>query len=186
MIRKATRQRKQRRRIFLGCEGDSERSYGALLQHLIDQRAQDVHVDRVLLGGGDPLTLVTRATQAIEQKSARFGESYELHALLLDSDRRGQNKKKDQEALKLATEWKLRLIWQDPCHEAFLLRHLKGCDHLRPRTVSEAHEKLLKRWPHYWKGIPYVRLKAVIDYDAVNRAASVEPELFEFLNDIRF
>jgi hypothetical protein len=53
----------QRRRIFLGCEGESERSYGVLLGRLVEVRHGRIHLDTVLLrpGGGDPLALMERA-----------------------------------------------------------------------------------------------------------------------------
>lgn len=52
--------RPQRRRVFFGCEGESERSYGTLLNKLLDQIRPDVHLDVVLLqpGSGDHLALV--------------------------------------------------------------------------------------------------------------------------------
>ena len=65
-----SRQRKiiqPRRRVFLGCEGESERGYGALLGQLLESQRHDVHLDVVLLqpGGGDPLSLVKLAKSRI-------------------------------------------------------------------------------------------------------------------------
>jgi hypothetical protein len=44
------------------------------------------------------------------------------------------------------------LIWQEPCHEAVLLRHVAGCDQLRPQTSAAAIAELRKCWPDYQKG----------------------------------
>ena len=58
----------QRKRVFLGCEGESEASYGALLGWLADEPPPlDVHIEpRVLQpGAGDPLELVRRAIDLI-------------------------------------------------------------------------------------------------------------------------
>jgi hypothetical protein len=136
-----------RRRIFLGCEGDSERGYGALLSNLLRERCHDVHLDVVLLrpGGGDSLTLVERARDHIIQSEERKGyPPYVVRGLLLDGDLRGIKQRRDREALEIATDIALTLIWQEPCHEALLLRHLDGCSHLRPPTSSGAKAKLLQ------------------------------------------
>jgi hypothetical protein len=50
-----------------------------------------------------------------------------VRAVLLDTDRRGQAPQRDMRMVELAQRTRLRLIWQEPCHEAFLLRHLEGC-----------------------------------------------------------
>jgi len=57
----------QRRRIFLGCEGESERGYGALIGRLLESQRRDVHLQVVLLkpGGGDPLALIEQARKRI-------------------------------------------------------------------------------------------------------------------------
>jgi hypothetical protein len=59
-----------RRRFFLGCEGESEQSYGALLQIVADESLQlRIHLDLQLLGGGDPLAIVEAAVE--EARNAR-------------------------------------------------------------------------------------------------------------------
>jgi hypothetical protein len=59
--------RPQRRPIFLGCEGESERGYGRLIGRLCDETRRDLYLDVTLLrlGGGDPLALVEMARQII-------------------------------------------------------------------------------------------------------------------------
>jgi len=177
----------QRRRIFLGCEGESERSYGRRLFALVEAHHHRVHLEAVLLrpGGGDPLTLLGRAIDHILlQKRTRSG--YAHHAVLLDSDLRGLRADRDEEATRLAHRYRIRLIWQDPCHEAFLLRHLEGCDHLRPATVQEARIELARRWPTYQKARTSTQLAGLIDAVAVRRAAAVEPDLAILLDAIDF
>jgi hypothetical protein len=63
----------QRRRIFLGCEGESERAYGALVGRLLEKRRRDRHLDVVLLrpGGGDPLALLELAIKRIADGNGR-------------------------------------------------------------------------------------------------------------------
>jgi hypothetical protein len=180
--------RPQRRRVFFGCEGESERSYGTLLNKLLDQIRRDVHLDAVLLrpGGGDHLALVERAGAHIKLKEAQGYEPYLYRALLLDSDRLGQKKSRDNKAIQLASQAQLRLIWQDPCHEAFLLRHIDGCSALRPKTTQGSMRQLLQRWPNYKKGLSTLRLSDHIDMDAIFRALSVESELAAFLAELGF
>ena len=177
----------QRRRIFLGCEGESERSYGALLGRLIELRHHRIHIDAVLLqpGAGDPLAIVERAVSQMSRRAGR-GDNYVARAVLLDSDTCGRVPDRDARAITLARENGVRLIWQVPCHEAILLRHFEGCESLRPTSSGRAAAELQRRWPEYRKGLPASRLAACLNEAAVLRAASVEHELGAFLADISF
>src|SRR5271163_2170925 len=123
----------QRRRVFLGCEGESERGYGALVNRLLETRRQDVHLDIALLkpGGGDPLALIELAVRRITEGERKRESPYVHRAVLLDADRRGQSPARDARIPALAATARLRIIWQEPCHEALLLRHLDGCWSLR-------------------------------------------------------
>jgi hypothetical protein len=177
----------QRRRVFLGCEGESEQSYGALLARLVEARHRQLFLDAVLLrpGGGDPLALVERAVREVQQRSDRRG-GYVARAVLLDSDRRGAAPERDAQALALAARHALRLIWQEPCHEAFLLRHLEGHARARPPDARRALADLARHWPEYRKGLPAAGLASRVDEAGVLRAARVEAELAAFLAEIAF
>ncbi len=61
-MRRRRTARPQRRPVFLGCEGESERGYGTLIGRLRDELRPDLHLDVTLLrpGGGDPLALTGR------------------------------------------------------------------------------------------------------------------------------
>ena len=177
----------QRRRVFLGCEGESERVYGAFLRSLLEEVRQDVHLDNVLLGGGDPLTLVERSTGHITRSELTKGAPpYAFRALLLDSDLRGTDPSRDQRAINLAAVFSLRLIWQEPCYEALLLRHLPGCHTFRPTTSAVALTRLVQHWTGYEKGMPAAGLGQRLTHADVLRAAGVEPELQAFLTQIGF
>jgi hypothetical protein len=177
----------QRRRIFLGCEGESERSYGALLANFVEERHGRIYLDTVLLqpGGGDPLALVELAIRLMRKRVQQSG-GYAAKAMLLDADVRGRSPDRDGRALALAAKEGIRLIWQEPCHEALLLRHLDGCAALRPPTSDLSLAQLQQRWPEYRKGISAVRLAARIDVHGVRRAAVMESELRAFLTEIDF
>lgn len=177
----------QRRRVFLGCEGESERGYGARLQQLLNAEGISVHLDLVLLqpGSGDPLELVKKAKRHIETDRTRR-VPYAVRALLLDADRREGDPIRDRQATALATAATLHLIWQEPCHEALLLRHLKGCENLRPSASAQAIAELKRRRPDYIKGMSAARLADWIGADEVRRAMRVEGLLAAFLTAIGF
>ncbi len=85
MIRRRSHIR-QKRRIFLGCEGASEASYAALLQRLADSTGDvRIHIVHRKLnpGAGDPRQLVKRAEQIIIEEE-RKRVPFALKALLLD------------------------------------------------------------------------------------------------------
>ena len=89
----------QRKRIFLGCEGESEQSYGALLSRVVEEQHKRCFLDTVLLrpGGGDPLALVQLAAEKLKQRQKKGGE-YAAAYVLLDSDKRGVAPQRDQQA----------------------------------------------------------------------------------------
>ncbi len=176
-----------RRRIFLGCEGESEQAYGLRLQQLVDEQHRTIYIDTVLLqpGGGDPLALVECAVDKSGQRSRQRG-AYRERAVLLDRDRLGQVPERDTLLFALAAKHRLRLIWQDTCHEALLLRHLKDCHGLRPQSSKIAFAELQRRWPDYQKNASASVLASRIDRAAVLRAAAVEDGLRAFLDLIVF
>ena len=56
----------RRKRIFVGCEGESEQGYAALLQRFAEERGAAVHADaKVVPRAGNPLTLVSRAIDLV-------------------------------------------------------------------------------------------------------------------------
>jgi hypothetical protein len=177
----------QRRRVFLGCEGESERGYGTLLSRLLEMQRQDVHLDVVLLkpGAGDTLPLVELALRRIADSERKRGD-YAIRAVLLDTDRLGQAKECDRRLREIAKTARLRLIWQRPCHEAFLLRHLQECQNLRPPTADASIAELRRRWPGSAKGMSAMKLGERVSDDDVRRASLVEPDLASFLVDIGF
>lgn len=175
----------QRQRIFFGCEGQSEQAYAALLQKINDGRRRDLYFATTVLSGGDPLTLVNRARITIE-KIERTKEPFDFRALLLDTDLQTGNLKNSQLSIELAAEIGLRLIWQEQCHEAFLLRHLQGCAKSRPKTTTEAIAKLKMKWPVYKKNMTSLNLRSKITFEGVVQASTVETALGEFLLEIGF
>jgi hypothetical protein len=173
-----------RRRIFLGCEGASEVSYAALLQRLADNASNArVHIVRTTLnpGAGDPRQLVKRAAQIIRDQE-RIREPFSLKAILLDR----AEPELCMEAARLAEKEGIdQLVWQDPDHEALLLRHLPNCQQLRPPR-GKSMEALLRVWPGYVKGAPVADLAQRIGFAQLVSTSAVEPELRTLLISIGF
>ena len=174
-----------RGRFFLGAEGQSEHSYGTLLQHLADSIPLHIHIDRHNLGGGDPLAIVESAVVHL-QRQIRIRGPFIARAVLLDADKRGQNPTRDNQIQPLAQANDLRLIWQCPCHEALLLHHLPGCATLRPGTCEAAHRLLLNHWANYQKPLWAFRLLERIGIPELAQARSAEPELSQLLSLLGF
>lgn len=178
--------RPQRRPIFIGCEGESERSYIARLSQLLEPLRQDIHLDAHLLrpGGGDPLALVQKAA-AIVQRRERSTVRYAYKVLFLDSDKMGLVPARDAEAIALAAQLGATIIWQETAHEALLLRHLPGCATLRPPTSAAALQLLVRNWPNYEKPMSANALSRHIDRNALVRVSAVEHVLGEMLHRLR-
>lgn len=172
----------QRRRFFVGCEGESEQGYVALLARLAEAARLPLHLDAVLLrpGGGDPLGLVELAAKRAAERAKKHGV-YEARFILLDDDKMGVTPARDAQIEGVRATADLRLIWQSTCHEALLLRHLDGCAQRRPASTALAIAALAQEWPAYKKGMAASRLAERIDQSALTRAAHVEPELAALL-----
>ena len=141
-----------------------------------------VHLDPVVLnpGSGDPAKLIERAVLRMQERARQHG-AYVARAVLLDSDTRGRAPDREERAFAMARKAGLILIWQEPCHEALLQRHLPGCEQLHPATAVQAQQDLKRRWPDYEKGAPAAFLAKHIGDDELLRALAVEAELRAFL-----
>ena len=107
-----------------------------------------------------------------------------MKAILLDSDQAALEPDRVGRATRLAAQHGISLIWQNPCHEALLLRHMPNCADRRPANSRAAQQMLRRPWPEYHKPMPRAQLAKRVDLEAVRQAAGVEPELRAFLIDI--
>lgn len=174
-----------RRRIFFGCEGEGEQGYGALLQRIAnDQPTPTIYLDVQVVKGGDPLAIVETAVQKEREQATRHG-NFSVRAIFLDADRLGQSTARDDHIPALIGA-RFMLIWQRPCFEAFVLRHLPGCQALRPSVTALAQTALRQNWPEYRKPMTQLELAKRIGVDQIRAAATVEPDLAVFLQLIGF
>ncbi len=163
---------RRRTRFFVGCEGESEQGYAALLQRFASERDVAVHVDaKVITRAGDPLSLIRRASVLAAQGERRSSSAYRKRFLMLDKDLMGQDSNRDNKVFKLATENNICLLWQDCCFEAFLLRHFNGHYNDVPATAALALDRLRAVWPEYRKGLSSRELHNHITLEHVQRAA---------------
>jgi hypothetical protein len=164
----------------------AKQSYGALLQIIADEPLQlCVHLDLQLLGGGDPLAIVEAAVEKARERARNRGR-FVHRAVLLDSDRHGYAPERDNRIAPLAQANGLLLIWQRPCHEALLLRHLPGCQTLRPSSSAAAEAALVRQWAEYKKPMPARRLAEKLGLSEIQAAARVEDDLRGFLSLLGF
>ena len=175
--------RLQRRRFFVACEGDSEGGYAAFIQRLADEASLAIHLDIRRYHGGDPLAIVEAAVRELNTRRVRRG-AYVGQAILLDSDRRNDVPDRTRNADRLILDNGFHAIWSQPAFEALLLKHIPECEQLRPATTAMALHQLQARWPAYRKGMTSGELRGRFDHAAVERAATIMPELRAFLVDI--
>lgn len=172
----------ERRPVFIGCEGESEVAYAGLLQDML--REQGLHVHLILhdlgRGAGDPLARVKLAVQRLTQlRGTRIAPPERF--ILLDSDQVARDPGRAEAARRLAAEHDIGIVWQEPCFEAVLLRHLPDRATRRPPDTPEALRVLEREWPGYSKPMTRENLARRIDRAAVSRAARVEPALLALL-----
>lgn len=169
----------QRSRIFLACEGESEQSYGVLLQKLAE--AQDKRffmVTQNLRGGGNPFRLANRAVEGFRREQAKA--ACVAKVIMLDADLRGQMPDHANRAEDLLRREGFIAIWQRPDHEGLLLRHFEGHERADP-PAGRAMEALQAVWDGYRKNMSSSDLQKVLTHNHVLRAAGVEAPLMALL-----
>jgi len=175
----------RRRRFFVGCEGESEQGYAAMLQEFANQNGLAIHLDtKVMSKAGDPLALIERAQAAITQGERGAKPPYVERFLLLDTDLIGQNPDRDTRMLQKAEQSNLMLVRQHCCFEAFLLRHFDGHANDNPPTATVALDRLIEIWPQYKKGTPAQELAKRLTFEDVLKAAE-NPQNADFARFFR-
>ncbi len=174
--------RPRKKPVFLAGEGLSERGYGRWLNRLAADAGVPVAIRAEALRGGDPLDLIEQAIDRLRTVE-RQRIPYRTRGLLLDSDLRGQSIERDAQAIQLAQNKRMRLIWQEPSHEAFLLRHFAGHENHRPPDQASAERLLRRVWPDFRKGLNGGDYERMLTAEHLAVARAVERELNAFLRD---
>lgn len=172
--------------MFFGCEGESEQGYGQLLNDFLRDANIPIHLEVVNLnpGAGDPAARLHRAKQEITRRRQRRSE-FVGKFVLMDSDQIDGDANRRQQAEQFARHLDIKIIWQEPCHEAFLLRHLDGYEKDHPPTTQAAINALRAAWPEYGKPMTKFRLSRRIGLREVRRAASVEAVFADVLHKLK-
>jgi hypothetical protein len=170
-----------RRPVYIGCEGASEVGYAGFLQDLLRDADLPVHlhIDELGPGTGDPLSRIEMAVLRLRQLQRKRSAPPERFALL-DSDQAERDPQRAERAMRLAADNDITIVWQRPCFEAVLLRHIEGRAGHRPPDSPGAIRALEREWPGYAKPMTRANLARRIDRAAVLRVAVVEPD-FEAL-----
>lgn len=161
----------RRKRFFIGCEGESEQGYAALLKIFADDIGLAIHIEaKVISGAGDPLALAEKASAMIKQGELGSKPAYVDKFLQFDTDCIGDNPVRDEKMLQVACDANLTLIHQNICFESFLLRHFIGHENDRPATSAKALTRLKVVFPDYKKGMSGQDLYKQIRLEDVQRA----------------
>jgi hypothetical protein len=175
--------RQQKKRVFVGCEGKCEYTYGAFLSTYIDSVRDDRHLDRHNLGGGDPLALIEAAIGIIDREEEKYG-AYLHKVIFMDSDLLGRSAERDKRFRSLVASKNIQIVWQKPCFEALILRHLPKCHTKQPTSTKVAMSSLQRDWKTYSKQILAQDLLDRVDFSTFPQIRSVEPDLDAFLKTI--
>ena len=174
--------RPQRAPIFIGCEGQSEMGYAGWLRNLVRDRDLPVHLELSDLGrgAGDPLTRIEMAIDRLTRLE-RNREPFVGRFLFLDTDQLVGEPQREEQSKRRARDEEITIIWQEPTHEAFLLRHFPGRNTRRPPTKQAADTALAKEWPGYRKPCTAQNLEGRIALDGARKVAGTLPELASLL-----
>lgn len=177
--------RPQRAPIFIGCEGQSEIGYAGWLRNLVRDRDLPFHLELsdLGLGAGDPFARVDLAIERLTRME-RNREPFVARYLFLDSDQLVADAGRADQARRRAAAHNFTVIWQEPTHEAFLLRHLPGCDTRRPPNKRLADQALGREWAGYRKPTNAQAIERRLDLEGAYRVAAQLPELAELLRTI--
>jgi hypothetical protein len=103
---------------------------------------------------------------------------------LIDSDQIDGFPQQLKELEALAATLSITIIWQTPCHEAFLLSHFEGHADKAPPTAILAGQHLLRVWPDYQKPMSRQKLHKKITVGGAVRLAAKHPSFAGFLKNV--
>lgn len=171
---------RKRERLFVGAEGESERSLTTWFQRICNNEGLHLHLDAQVCGGGDSRAVVEFAERRYGLRNERLGR-YSAGLVLLDKDRLEQDRRRGRSPI---SEGRLARIWLRPNLEGLLLRLHLGHESRFP-AAGRAEEELRKLWPDYKKPCPADSLEQRFDLVDVRRAAHYDADLALLLELLR-
>ena len=175
--------RRFKRPVFVACEGGSEAGYIRWLNRQADPQGVPVAFTARDMKGGDPVDIAERAIRFL-QRSIGVPRTYRGKYLFLDRDLSVNSKQVLDRAVKLAERHSFRIVWQQICHECFLLKHFSKTETRNPLTAKACETALSGVWPDYRKGLDAIGYESHLTIDNLALARGNLPELDAFLNDI--
>jgi len=159
--------------------------YAGWLRNLIRDRDLPFHLELSDLGrgAGDPFTRIDMAIERVARLE-RNREPFAGRYVFLDTDQLVADAGRAEQARRRAADHDFTVIWQEPTHEAFLLRHLPGCDTRRPPDKRAADQALGREWAGYRKPTSAQEIERRLDLDGAYRVAARLPELAALLRMI--
>lgn len=182
---KLARRRPQRSRIFVGGEGQSECNYVRWLSGLCRDQCIPVTIDVHDLGRGrDPTGRIELAVRKIRHEEKKR-EKYRHKFLFLDTDQLPNIQKMIECEDKAKLQGDLVIIWQDTCHEAFLIQHIPNRENDRPPTSDIAMDRIKRYWPEYRKNMPDREIERKLSIEGARGVAKNHNTFRGFLEVIR-
>ena len=139
----------RRRRIFIGAEGESERSFAKWLGRLCDEADLHVHLDVRVCGGGDSFAVARYALKQYRERYKTYGR-FSAGLILLDADRIEEDRSHGRDPLTAIGGERLSLVYLKPKIEGLLFRLYPGYEN-RPVSAHDAERSLQQLWPEYVK-----------------------------------
>jgi len=159
--------------------------YAGWLRNLVLDRGLPFHLELSDLGrgAGDPFARIDMAIARLTHLE-RNREPFAARYIFLDTDQLERDAGRTERARRRAAARDFTVIWQEPTHEAFLLRHLPGCDTRRPPDKRAADQALGREWADYRKPTSAQVIERRLDLDGAYRVAARLPELAGLLRMI--
>lgn len=165
----------KRKRIFVGAEGESERSLVKWLKILCEEQGVNFHFDITVSNGGDSLTITEHAVYEYRKRTQTRGK-FSSGLILLDSDRLQQDIQSGRDPEPKANSENLKLVYLKPNFEGLLLRLHIGREKQFP-TADEAKRNLQRLWQSYRKPTSAEYLYKRFRIEDIRRAALYDSNL---------
>lgn len=175
----------QRAPIFIGCEGQSEVGYAGWLRNMVRDRNLPFHLELSDLGrgAGDPFARIDMAIERVMRWEANR-DTFVARYVFLDTDQLAADRSRAEQACRRAREGGIIVIWQQPTHEAFLLRHFPGRNANQPPDKRAADMALVKEWADYRKPSSPREIERRLQLEGAHRVAALLPELADLLRKV--
>ena len=156
-----------------------------MLQHYADADYLHVHLEPRVPGKTDNAQkLVSKAIAIAQARQRGSGNCYSSKYIILDTDWLSAVEGENTRMKKQAVGDGFKLVFQECCFEAFLLRHFKPYQNATPPNAAEAEKQLTKVWKGYRNGLSAKDLMKELGSEMV-RAASMRPQNHDFKELLR-